>query len=261
MSPAQVFITEVMKLRRSKVTWLTWLAFSIMPLVAALFVWIASRPERAAELGLIGAKAQLVGMAADWPGYFALLLQTTGIAGMILVSVLATYVFAREYADGTAKNLLALPVARHWFVLAKLGVVLAWFTLLTLSFVLEGALVGGLLGLPGYSHALLLRAAGNVFLAALVAFLLTPSVAWIAVAGRGYLAALGFTIFMLILGNVFGATGWGKWFPWSIVPLFAGVAGPRTDTLASGSSIVLAATFVAGVGATVWQLRRADNTQ
>jgi ABC-2 type transport system permease protein len=86
-------------------------------------------------------------------------------------------------------------------------------------------------------------------------------VAWVATIGRGYLAPLGFTIFTLVLGYVFGATGWGKWFPWSIVPLFAGVAGPSIETLASGSLLVLAATFVAGAVATALQLRRADNVQ
>ena len=73
--------------------------------------------------------------------------------------------------------------------------------------------------------------------------------------------ALGFTIFMLVLGNVLGATGWGIWFPWSIVPLYAGVAGPRVEVLASGSLVVLAITFAAGVLATAWQLRGADNGQ
>ena len=80
----------------------------------------------------------------------------------------------------------------------------------------------------------------------------------VAVVGRGYLAPLGFTIVTLVLGNVVGATGWGKWFPWSIVPLFAGVAGPRADTLAEHSIALLALTFVAGCGATIWRVRYAD---
>jgi hypothetical protein len=53
---------------------------------------------------------------------------------------------------------------------------------------------------------------------------------------------------------VLGATGWGKWFPWSIVPLFAGVAGPRVEALALGSFAVLALAFAAGVGATTMEL-------
>lgn len=257
----QVLLTEFLKLRRSKVTWLTWLAFSFMPVVGALFMWIVREPDRAAQLGLLGKKAQFAGVTADGPSYFGLLLQTTGIGGMILVSVIAAYVFGREYADGTAKNLLSLPVERQWFVFAKLVVVLAWFKALTVSLIAEGFVVCWLLELPGFTPALAAGAAGNILLAALVAWMQVPFVAWIATLGRGYLAPLGFTIFTLVLGNVFGATGWGKWFPWSIIPLFAGVAGPRVETLAPGSLVVLAFTFVAGVAGTTWQLRYADSTQ
>ncbi len=257
----QVLLTEFTKLRRSKVTWLTWLVFSFMPLVGALFMWIVREPDRAARLGLLGKKAQFVGVTADFPSYFGLLLQTMGIGGMILVSVIVAYVFGREYSDGTAKNLLSLPVERQWFVFAKLAVVLAWFMALTFSLIAEGFLVCWLIELPGFTPALAVRAAGDILLAALVAWMQVPFVAWIATLGRGYLAPLGFSIFMLVLGNVFGATGWGKWFPWSIIPLFAGVAGPRVETLASGSLGVLAVTFVIGVAATTWQLRTADCTE
>lgn len=261
MRPAQVLATEFLKLRRSKITWLSWLAYSIMPLVGGLFMWVVREPERAAQLGLLGQKAQFVGVTADWTSFFGLLLQTTGIGGMILVSVIATYVFGREYHDGTAKNLLALPIGRHWFVVAKLAVVFVWFGLLTISLLLEGFAVGALLGLPGFSTSLALSSATDILLAASVAWLQVSVVTWIATLGRGYLAPLGFAIFILVMGMVFGATGWGKWFPWSIGPLFAGVAGPRVEILTTGSLVVLALTFLAGTTATILQMRYADNTQ
>lgn len=257
----QVLLTEFLKLRRSKAFWISWIAYSMMPLFGALFMWIVREPDRAAKLGLMGAKAQMFGISADWASYFGVLLQTTGIGGMLLVSVIAAIVFGREYSDETSKNMLVLPVGRHWFVVAKFAVVLAWFGLLSASMVAEGILIATLMQLPGYSVSLLVSSLGNLALAALVAWLLSSVVAWIALLGRGYLAPLGFTIFSLLLGNVFGATGWGKWFPWSIVPLFAGVAGPRVETLAPGSLLVVVLTFVAGAIASILHLRNADNTQ
>jgi len=259
--PGQVVVTELMKLRRSKITWLSWLAFSVMPLTGGLFMWIAKEPARAARLGLVGQKARLAGASADWPSYFTLLGQEACVGGMVLLSIIAAYVFGREYADNTAKNMLTQPVGRHWFAVAKLVVVLAWFGALTVSLVAEGLLVGMLLGLSGFSMSLAASSAGGVLFSGLVGWLLVPVVAWIATLGRGYLPPIGFTIFMLVLGNVLGATGWGKWFPWSIVPMLAGMAGPRAEVLAPGSLAVVGLTFVAGVVATIWQLYRADNTQ
>ncbi len=257
----QVIVTEFLKMRHSKVTWLSWLTFSIMPLATGLFVWIAKDPERAAQLGLLGQKAQLTGVTADWPSYFVLLNQVATAGGMVLLSIIAAYVFGREYSDGTAKNLLALPVPRHWFVIGKLVVVLVWFTALLLSVIVEGFVIGAALELPGFSVPLAVSSVGMVLFGGLVGYLLVPVVAWIATLGRGYLAPIAFTIFMLLLGNILGATGWGKWFPWSIVPMLAGLAGPRLEVLTTGSLVVVGLTFVAGVAATIRQFRFADNTQ
>jgi ABC-2 type transport system permease protein len=253
--------TELLKLRRSKVTWLTWLAFSIAPLAGGLFMWILKEPARARALGLLGAKAQVAGGSADWPSFAGVLAQMTGVGGMILTAVIATYVFGREYADGTAKNMLALPVRRESFVIAKLLVVALWFAVLVAAMFVEGVAIGLALDLPGFSRELLGRAAGEVALSAAMCCLLVPPVAWIATLGRGYLPPLGFAIFTGVLGNIFAATGWGKWFPYSIVPLYTGIAGPRVSVLEPGSYAVVLVLFAAGVAATVWQVRSADDTQ
>jgi ABC-2 type transport system permease protein len=257
----QVLATEFLKLRRSKITWLSWLAFSVMPLAGGLFMWIIQEPQRAAQLGLLGQKARFAGATANWLSYSNILLQAAGVGGMILVSVIAAFVFGREYSDSTGKNMLGLPIARYRFVLAKLAVVFTWFGILTVLFIIEGLAVGTLLGLSGFSASLAASSAGDILLAALVAYLLVPFVAWIATLGQGYLAPLGFTIFMLVLGMVLGATGWGKWFPWSIVPLFAGVAGPRVEALAPASLVIVLCAFAAGIMATIAQVRYADNNQ
>lgn len=253
--------TELLKLKRSLVVPLTFVAYAVGPIVGGLFMFIIKEPGRAQQLGLIGQKAQFAGGTADWPSYFALLVQTTGLGGMILFSVIAAYVFGREYADGTAKNMLALPVPREGFVLAKLIVIALWVAALTAFAFVLGLAVGGIVELPGYSAQAVLTGAREIAFATSVAFLLLPVIAWIATLGRGYLPPLGWAIFTLVLGNVFGATGWGKWFPWAIVPLYAGVAGPRQTQLVAGSYVVLALTFVLGIGATVAQLRWGDNTQ
>jgi len=257
----QVIATEFLKLRRAKITWLTAVGIAIGPVFGGLFMWILQEPGRAEQLGLIGQKAQFAGHAADWPTYFALLTQMTGVVSVVLFSLVTAYVFGREYSDGTAKNMLALPVRRAWFPVAKFVVILVWCGLLTTVIIAGGFVVGAVLKLPAFSVALASSSGNGILLAALMGYLLMPPVAWIAALGRGYLAPLGFALLMLLVGMGLGATGWGKWFPWSIVPLFAGVAGPRTETLAPGSLLVIALTCAAGVAATIWQFTYADNTQ
>jgi ABC-2 type transport system permease protein len=257
----QVIATEFLKLRRSKVTWFSLVAISLGPLGIALFMWIVREPGRAAQLGLLGTKADLSGIAATWPSYFSMLTLVVGMGGMLLLSFIVAYVFGREYAEGTAKNLLALPVRRSLFVLAKFVVAATWWIALVAAVLIEALVIGRALGLPGFSAGLAAGAVRDALLAAGIAFLLVPVVAWITTLGQGYMAPLAFAFAMLALGNVFAKTGWAAWFPWSIVPLLIGMVGQPVQTLPPGSFVVLAVTFTAGIAATIWQFVHADNHQ
>lgn len=256
-----VLATEFLKLRRSQVTWGTLAVFSIAPLAIALFMWIVREPGRAAQMGLLGTKANLAGLEATWPVYVSMLTLVAGFGGMLLLAFIVAYIFGREYAELTAKNMLALPVGRHWFVIAKLIVAAVWWLVIVVAVLLEGLVIGLALGLPGLSTQLAVSAAANVMLSAGISFLLVPLVAWAATLGRGYMPPIAFAMTMGGLGNVFGKTGWAVWFPWSIVPLLIGAVGQPVHSLPAGSYAVLAVTFVAGVAATMAQLRYADNAQ
>jgi len=258
---AQVLATEFAKLRRSKVTWGTLAGLSMGPLGLALFMWIIREPGRAATLGLLGTKANLSGLEATWPAYASAITLVVGIGGMLLLSFIVAFIFGREYTEGTAKNLLALPIGREWFVLAKLVVAAVWWIALTAAVIAESLVIGLALGLPGFSARVASELVGNAMLAAAISYLPVPVIAWITTAGRGYMPPLAFAIAMMALGNVFGKTGWAEWFPWSIIPSLIGMVGQPAQSVPVGSYIVLTITFVGSAVATALQLRYADNTQ
>jgi len=256
----QVLITEFLKLRRSKVPWGTLGGLSLAPLGLALFMWILREPGRAAQLGLVGAKANLSGLEATGPAYLSTLTIVFGVGGMLLLPFIVAYIFGREYVEATAKNMLALPIDRRWFVIAKLVVAAAWWLVLVVVVLAESLVIGMLLGLPGFSAGVALGAVGGSMRAAAISYLLAPVVAWVTVAGRGYMGPIAFALAGMAVGNLLGKTGWAEWFPWSIVPLMIGMVG-QPQTLPTGSYVVLAAMFVVGVVATIAQLRFADNAQ
>ena len=75
--------------------------FSLFPLVGGLFMLILKDPERARQLGLLGAKAQLAAGTADWPTFVGLISQAVAIGGAILFAFLFAWLFGREFADRT----------------------------------------------------------------------------------------------------------------------------------------------------------------
>jgi ABC-2 type transport system permease protein len=257
-----VVATELMKLRRSKVTWMTFAAYAFMAAMAGFFMWMMKNPGMARNLGLIGQKANFAfgGGGTDWPAFLPFIVEMGAIGGLILISVIVAFVFGREYTEGMAKNMLALPMPRSWFVLGKLVVSVAWFALLTIWLIGASWIAGSLLGLAGMTTALFLAAAAKLLLLALMSFCCAVLVAWVAVETRGYFAPLGFAIFTLVLANVFGHTGWGPWVPWTIVGLYSGAAGPEI-ALGWGSFAVIAMTFLIGTVLTIRHEAYADNVQ
>lgn len=178
----------------------------------------------------------------------------------MFLAFILTYVFGREYIEGTAKNMLTLPVPRWLFVVAKLLVSSAWFLLLALWTLPLGFAAGSLAGLPGFDPAAFWKAAAKVMATSLLALGLGPLVAWVATATRGVFAPLGYALGTLIFATFLAHTGWGPWCPWSIVGLYSAAAGSGPP-LVPGSYAVLAATFVLGLALTLRQEIAADNLQ
>jgi ABC-type transport system involved in multi-copper enzyme maturation permease subunit len=257
-----VVATEFIKLRRSKVTWISLAVYTFIVAIAGFFMWMMMNPGLAQSLGLIGQKANFAfgGQSLNWPTFLTFIVEMGGIGGLVICSIIVSYVFGREYTEGTAKNMLALPVARSSFVFAKIIVSAAWFAALTLWIIIESFLVGSILGITGLTTALFLAAAEKILVLALMSLCCAVVVAWVAVETRGYFAPLGFSIFTLMLGSLFGHTGWGPWMPWSIIGLYSGAAGSET-TLGWGSFAVMAATFLIGTALTVRHEVYADNGQ
>lgn len=252
---------EVLKVRRSKVPWLTALGFSLAPLMGGLFMIILKDPDAAREMGLLGTKAQLIVGVADWPAFLGILAQAVAVGGSLLFAIVTTWVFGREFSDRTVKELLALPTPRTAIVGAKFVVIAVWGLALTLLVFGLGLVVGWLVEIPGWSMGLLQSAFVDILGAAILTLALMPFVALLASMGRGYLPPFGWTILTLALANIVVYTGWGDWFPWSVPALFSGAAGPRGEQIEMHSYVIVVVTLVLGLISTFLWWRRADQTR
>jgi len=252
---------ETLKMRRSKVPLFTSIGFFILPLVGGLFMIILKDPEAAKSMGLISAKAQITAGTADWTGYFGFLAQGISMGGMILFSIVTTWIFGREFSDHTVKELLALPTARETIITAKFIVVIAWSVLITLLVFGTSLVIGVLVVLPGWSSELLQTSFTDIIGGVVLTIPLITFVALLASIGRGYLPPFGWMILTLVLANIAAIMGWGDWFPWAIPALFSGVAGPRAEWLGVHSYIVLILAGLLGFAATYYWWRTADQTR
>ena len=246
---------EALKARRSRMPWLTALGFSMAPLAGGFFMIVLKDPEYARSMGLIGAKAQITAGVADWPAYLGLLAQATAVGGLLLFGLVATWVFGREYADRTAKDLLALPTSRAALVGAKFIVVIGWCLALP-GFILGlGLGIWMAIGLPGWSKQVALSGVTTFFVTAGLTIVLVTPVAFVASAGQGYLPPMGFVILTLALAQIVAVAGWGAYFPWTVAGLYSSIAGPQGEQVNTLSFVLVILTGIVGLLATFawWQ--------
>ena len=256
----QAIWVELLKARRSKMPLLTALAFMLAPFAGGFFMFIMKDPELARNLGIISMKAQIIAGSADWPTYLNILAQSIAIGGIILFSMIASWVFGREYADHTISDVLALPTPRSAVVLAKLLLIMLWSAALVLFIYLVGLAVAMLITLPPVSAELFWQGTSSIAVSAFLTILLVPPIAFFASAGRGYLPPMGAAILFVILAQVIAAAGWGEYFPWSIPALDSGMAGPDYADIGWTSFLIVLLTGITGLLATLAWWQMADQT-
>jgi ABC-2 type transport system permease protein len=252
---------ELLKVRRSRVPGVTGAAFALAGLVGGFFMFVLQDPDRARSLGLLGAKAQFASDTADWGGYFALVAQIAAVGGLLLFGLVLIWLFGREFSDGTAKDLMALPTSRAAIVVAKLLVGGVWCFALTVEVVLISMIIGARLGLLGWSAHTALQGIGTVFASALLTFALATTYGLVASIGRGYLAAVGAMFLSVFAAQVIAALGFGAWFPWSVPSLLGGIAGPdQAGPGGWGIAEVVLVGAAASIATVVWW-ERADHSR
>lgn len=251
------FLAECKKFFRSKVPLVTMLAVIIIPFIGGFFMLILKDPKLAQRMGIISAKAQIMG-TADWPSYLGLLAQAVSIGGLIIFGFVASWIFGREYSDRTIKDLLALPISRSSIVMSKFLLVFVWCVILSAFVFVLGLVVGDVVDIPGKGEGILQEGLTVFVVCSLLTILLSTPVALFASIGRGYLSPFGFMIFTVVLAQIVAAAGYGHLFPWSVPAFASGVAGSDAAVLETASVIIVLITSMFGLIGTMLWWRYAD---
>jgi ABC-2 type transport system permease protein len=249
---------EWRKAIRSRMPLWTALGSLFMPLGIAFLIFVARNPEIAQKLGLISAKANLIAYSAtDWPTYLGLFGQIIAAGGFFLFILIISWVFGREFADGTLKDMLAVPVQRSSILLAKFILVAVWSAALTIVIFIAGLVMGAIIRLPGGSISVILQGSDLVLITACLVIGVVMPFALFASVGRGYLLPMGVAVLTLMMANLVAIVGWGEYFPWAVPGLYA----QGKSSLTPISYWIVFFTGLAGMIATYFWWKYADQNR
>jgi ABC-2 type transport system permease protein len=247
--PDMIWI-EFRKVIRSRMPLWTTLGCLFMPLGVGCLIFLAKNPELSRKLGLVSAKANLIAYSAtDWSSYLVLLAEIISAGGFFFFILSISWVFGREFADGTLKDMLAVPVQRASILLAKFIVVAAWCVAMSIISLIFGLVMGLLIQLPGGSLNVILHGSTIIAITICLVIAVVLPFAFIASIGRGYMLPMAVAVLSLIMANLIMVLGWAEYFPWAVPMLYA--QGDSSMTTIS-YWIVLFTSLAGMIGTYLW---------
>lgn len=182
------------------------------------------------------------------------------VFGLMGFGTMTAWVFGREYADRTVKDLLALPVSRTTIVIAKGFVIAGWCLISTLMIFGFSLLLGLLIGVPGFSWNVIIDQLGELLLIAAFHLLLCSPVALLASISRGYLVPIAYAFTSLMVALIAGPTALGAYLPWSIPALHLSMKDTAASAFPLGQASYVILVLLFGIGAigTMSWWKRAD---
>lgn len=171
------------------------------------------------------------------------------VIGLMGFGILSSWVFGREYQDGTFKDILSLPISRTKLVCSKFLALELCFIATTFIAIGVTFALGSCFSLTGFD----LFMAGSVVKRLLIATLYNISLSFlfpfIASIARGILAPVSISFGALITAVVFGAQPVGHYIPWSIPGIY--LSNPQLINPAGKLSISVVV-FIGIYGTILW---------
>jgi ABC-2 type transport system permease protein len=256
---AATLSAEFIKVRKSKTLITSIILFAFIGTMVGLLMYAAKHPEIAGKSAALGTKASLISKP-DWPSFFNLMVQMVLSVGSLGSGFVAVWVFGREYSERIMKELLCLPVPRHYFVASKFIIIFTWSIFLMLVMLLFSFVTAALIGLDNFDW----NATKNFLILYSVSGLLTlflcPVTALITCVSRNLLMPIVYLILTMIVTqfSFVAIPPVTPYLPWAIPAIASGIAGNGLPGAGPLSYIILILTAAGGIAGTSAWLRYAD---
>jgi bacitracin transport system permease protein len=196
-------LTEATKLKRTFILWVGILVSAVIP----MFVMMMNA-EREISVLDFGKSSLSLSVFLAFPALYTLV---------------ATFIFGREYYDGTMKTLLSVPISRYKLVSAKLIFITLYFlctlcihaVLSTTLAILTGS-VGA--GLDVFVQVLLL----NIRVLIPYTLVMLPIIGFIVISRKSYFLPIGVSVAITICNVLIISSKYVAFYPWTAVFRFCG---------------------------------------
>ncbi|ASC51675.1 MULTISPECIES: ABC transporter permease [Staphylococcus] len=234
-----LFLTEVLKLKRSSMFLISILGAAVAPFVVVIATYLNEPSILFKEL------------------FYNVNLYTVLIIGVPLYGVVTTYLFNREYMENTLKNILAIPVSRIGFIVSKMLLLFIWIMMLTLIAWTLTLVLGMLTQFDGLSISLVMESLSQFSIGGMFLFILSTPIILVTLVMKNYVPTIIFTVVITLINVMGGNSEHRALFPWAAAGDIANNTLPLTYP-PEYSYIAITATALAGFIAMIVYFNKTD---
>ncbi|GEN85955.1 ABC transporter permease [Oceanobacillus sp. FSL W8-0428] len=236
---ADLLFTELLKLKRSSMFLISILGAAVAPFVVVIATFIHEPATPFEDL------------------FYNVNLYTVLIIGVPLYGVVTTYLFNREYAENTLKNLLTIPVSRMSFIISKMLLLFMWIMMLSIIAWVLTLTLGLLTQFDGLDTSLLLDSLKQFSTGGLLLFVLSTPIILVTLVLKNYVPTIIFTVVITLINVMAGNSEHRGLFPWAAAGDISNHTLPSTYP-AEYSNIIIAATAIIGLISMLVYFKKTD---
>lgn len=235
-----VINTEFIKLRKCKVLWCIPLC-SLCPNILLFLVYAFNK------------KFPIV----IWEDYFKdVEMIINMLIGIGLFSVLAGFIFSREYQENTVNSMFTYPISRMQFFVGKLIVMFILIFITLISAFILSVFSGLILKHETLTFSILLYYAKAYIFMVIMHFALIPIVAFLSIYNKSIIPPIIVGVSAITLNIIVINTKLNTLFPWSIPTILSPNENGRTYTNYALGITVLCASFIIGTILSIKSIRK-----
>lgn len=236
---------ELLKLKRSKMFLISISGAIVAPFLVVVSSFVHNQTEN----------PQSPILFADL--FYNVNLYTVLVIGVPLYGVVTAYLYNREYAEDTLKNLLTIPVSRTELLFVKLILLFMWIMLLS-TIAWGFTLILGLLGqFDGYTVGLGLEYIVRFLAGGTLLFILSTPIILTTLILKNYVPTIIVTIVITLINVMTGNSEHRGLFPWAAAGDIANSTLQPTYP-AEASYIIIGVIAIGGLIATILYFRKVD---
>lgn len=241
----QLLSCEILKLKRSKMVLISCLGALATPVM--VFV------------GVVKFRLDQPGHMTTFASFFLQSnMYTMLLFGLIVNTVIASYLFSRENTENTLKTILTVPISRILFILSKFVMLLIWMLSLSVITWISSLCLGIIVGCVNLSMDIVMNSIVQCLFGTILMYLVLLPFVYLILRVKNLVLPIICATTVAMINVAMAGESLAALFPWSSFYLLVSGDIDKTEYSPTVVLVMILVTALVGFGLSIWHFNKED---